>query len=167
MPGSLDQTTQLCTQLVHHLDLSVSAGACLDAMQTAPTPVTWARTCRTKQSRSLCPGWRLAEAEESKTNSSLNMRRFRLTLCYYMFHKLYSSIFLVMLLNSPNKKLCWPSMVKGKFVKMPKGTVCLKWVLIINAMWLFYFIKHSHHNSFCSHFGCLHFPSHIKCVRIC
>lgn len=37
-----------------------------DGMQTAHTPVMWARICRTRQPRSLCPGWKWGEEEENR-----------------------------------------------------------------------------------------------------
>lgn len=44
----------------------VFTGVWSDAMRTALTPATWVPTCRTRRPRSLCPGWRPAEAEESE-----------------------------------------------------------------------------------------------------
>lgn len=46
--------------------LHLVAGVCSGATRTAPTPATWAPTCRTRRPRSLCPGWRPDEAEESE-----------------------------------------------------------------------------------------------------
>lgn len=40
-------------------------GVCLDGTLTAPTPAMSAPTCRTRRPRSLCPGWRPAQAGES------------------------------------------------------------------------------------------------------
>lgn len=49
---------------------SVSAGVYSDVTQTGPTPAMSAPTCRTRQPKSLCPGWRPAEAEETKLQLS-------------------------------------------------------------------------------------------------
>lgn len=50
-------------------NLLSSKGVYSDAMQTAPTPAMWALTCRTRQPKSLSPGWRPAEAEETNSSS--------------------------------------------------------------------------------------------------
>lgn len=43
-------------------------------MQTVPTPAMWAPTCRTRQPKSLCPGWKQGEEEESKKLQSAKER---------------------------------------------------------------------------------------------
>lgn len=64
----------------------VFTGVCSDAMQTALTPATWVPTCRTRQPRSLCPGLRPAEAEESEGQPEHPNHAMTHTdsICYYM-----------------------------------------------------------------------------------
>lgn len=54
----------------YHVDLYFLTEVYSDAMRTAPTPVMWAPTCRTRRQRSSSPGWRPAEADESRPNQS-------------------------------------------------------------------------------------------------
>lgn len=80
-------------------------------MQRVPTPATWAPTCRTRQPRSLCPGWRMVEADENRApllshrvpvsyvppvKRECNSSRMT-PLFHFMFYNLYRP--LVMLIN--------------------------------------------------------------------
>lgn len=115
----------ICIQLLwlYQLNVCVSPGVYLDATQTAPTPATWAPTCRTRQPRTLCPGWRLAEAEENKLNQRPStapwiLQQFTLTLCCYMFQSVLASFsWSCKLTPPPHKKLCLPSVLEGYVVQ--------------------------------------------------
>lgn len=88
----------------YHLNVSVFAEACLDVMQTVLIPVMWAPICRTRQPRSSCPGWRLAEAEESRLNGRVSPAPWAAILTDIISSYVPQSVptlFFIMLLNSP------------------------------------------------------------------
>lgn len=67
--------------------LDVSSGVYSGVMRTAPTPATSAPTCRTRQQRSLCPGWRPAGADETKLHIFFT-DFVPLTLFFYLYSSL-------------------------------------------------------------------------------
>lgn len=120
----------------------------LDATQTGPTPVTWAPTCRTRQPRSLCPGWRLAEAEESELNQRSPsapwiQQQSTSTLCYYMFQSVLASF-------SWSCKLTPPPHPGLKSRPWMFREIYFKRKIIMMR------ILYSHCDSFCSHFWHFH-----------
>lgn len=68
--GESASASKTANKREHNSHLCVPTGACLDGTLTAPTPATSAPTCRTRQPRSLCPGWRPAQAGESEPATS-------------------------------------------------------------------------------------------------
>lgn len=95
----MQQLSKSANGCEHSSHLCVPKGVCLDGTQTAPTPAMWAPTCRTRQPRSSCPGWRPAEAGESEPDPS---SRCPHRLCCHF--SVCANHFFIMKLNVSQKK---------------------------------------------------------------